>query len=595
MFQNDTNLKKVCYNVIQGDEIMWCKTCNREVSNKKCEICGSETQEDIPVQIQWCSHCNVPIIKALNEPDIDRCPLCNENTNYLTTDIRPAFPAERLLFEILKGKPMEYKDCSVWVNNNKYYVNGKTFSLSSKELKEANPDEVREKLAYYKEKNEKECSFQKYIDLFIQANKERLNYIKSEAFAFIQKEASKYDEEQLVISFSGGKDSTVVADLTVRALSNPSIVHIYGDTTLEFPLSYEYVQRFKKNNPMCIFKTAKNRDQEFYDVAEKIGPPARMLRWCCTMFKTGPITRTINGLFREKSILTFYGIRKNESVSRSKYNRVEDKAGSVKILKQKVASPIFYWCDGDIWLYMLAESVDFNDAYKLGYDRVGCWCCPNNNERSQFLAKIYMPEQFKKWRQFLIDFAKSVGKPDPEVYVDEGKWKARQGGNGVKAAENIKIKYTNCTAEDHAKIYQLNRPIEDYFYNMFTPFGIVSRELGKKLINEVIVLDMRTNVPIISIQPFNQDGYQYAVKIKTMNVEKHDDLQRMIGYQVRKYNACMKCLKCESICRFGAITITPDEYRIDENKCKRCKACVTPKILVGGCLMTNYLSVKDDD
>ncbi len=573
---------------------MWCKECNREVSNPICEICGNKAQEDIPVQIQWCSHCNTPIIRALNDIKINTCPLCNGKTTYLTTDVRPAFPAERLLFEILKGEPMKYRDCSVWVNNNKYFINGKSYNLASKELKEADPDYVREQLEKYKKENETNC-FDKYMNLFIEANRERLNYIKSEAFDYIQKEASKYEEEQLVISFSGGKDSTVVADLVVRALSNPSIVHIYGDTTLEFPLSYEYVQRFRKNNPKCIFKTSKNRDQVFYDVAKQIGPPARMLRWCCTMFKTGPITRTINSLFRDKSILTFYGIRKNESVSRSKYNRTEDKAGSVKILKQKVASPIFYWCDADIWLYMIAENVDFNDAYRLGYDRVGCWCCPNNNERSQFLAKIYMPEQFRVWRNFLIDFAKSVGKPDPENYVDGGFWKARQGGNGVKAAENIKIKYTNCTAEDHAKIYSLNRPIEDYFYNMFTPFGKVSRELGKKLINEVIVLDIRTNVPIISIQPFTNENYQYAVKIKTMNVEKHDDLQRMISYQIRKYNACMRCLKCESICRFGAITITPDEYRIDENKCMRCKACVSPKILVGGCLMSNYLSVKDDD
>jgi len=574
---------------------MWCKSCNREVSNEICEICGNKTQEDIPIQIQWCNDCNIPIIKSLNDINIGVCPICNSKTKYLTTDIRPAFPAERLLFEILKGYPMKYKDSSVWVNNNKYYVDGESFNLSSKELKEANADNVRELLEKFKEENESSNAFNKYMNLYIQANKERLNYIKDEAFEFIKKEASKFEEEQIVISFSGGKDSTVVADLVVRALSNPSIVHIYGDTTLEFPLSYEYAQRFKRNNPKCIFKTSKNRDQEFYDVAKTIGPPARMLRWCCTMFKTGPITRTINSLFRDKMILTFYGIRKNESVSRSKYNRVEDKAGSVKILKQKVASPIFYWSDADIWLYMIGENVDFNDAYKLGYDRVGCWCCPNNNERSQFLAKVYMPEQFKKWREFLIDFAKSVGKPDPEEYVDGGFWKARQGGNGVKASENIKIKYTNCTAEDHAKIYQLNRPIEDYFYNLFIPFGIVSKELGRKLINEVIVLDNRTNVPIISIQPFNRDGFDNAVKIKTMNVEKHEDLQRMISYQIRKYNACMRCLKCESICRFGAITISPDEYKIDENKCKRCKACVTPKILDGGCLMKKYLAIKDDD
>lgn len=32
-------------------------------------------------------------------------------------------------------------------------------------------------------------------------------------------------------------------------------------------------------------------------------------------------------------------------------------------------------------------------------------------------------------------------------------------------------------------------------------------------------------MPILSIQPFNQDDYEYAVKIRTMNVQDHDDLQ----------------------------------------------------------------------
>ena len=318
-----------------------------------------------------------------------------------------------------------------------------------------------------------------------------------------------------------------------------------------------------------------------------------MMLWCCSMFKTGPITRILNNLYKDAQILTFYGIRKYESVSRSKYDRVSSNNESVKIQKQTVAAPIFDWRDIDVWLYLLGEKVDFNDAYRLGYDRVGCWCCPNNNERAQFLSKIYMPEEYKKWHDFLVDFAKRIGKPDPEVYVDTGKWKARQGGNGVKAADDIKIKFTNCTAEENAKIYQLNKPITDSFYSLFSPFGKVSRELGRKLIGEVIVLDMKHNVPIISIQPFKQPGYDYSVKIKTMNVANHDDLQRMAGYQIRKYNACRKCLKCESLCKAGAIMIYGDTYRIDEAKCKRCKMCVTAKYLDGGCKMTNYLATKE--
>lgn len=111
----------------------------------------------------------------------------------------------------------------------------------------------------------------------------------------------------------------------------------------------------------------------------------------------------------------------------------------------------------------------------------------------------------------MIDFAKKIGKPDPEVYVDTGKWKARQGGNGLAAANDVKIKFTNCTAEEHAKIYKLVRPFDDELVNMFTPFGRVAPELGQKLLHEVLVVDVRINVPILSIQPFGQSDFEYAV------------------------------------------------------------------------------------
>lgn len=570
---------------------MWCKKCKKEIFNEKCDVCGTKALDKAPFEVYWCDSCNVPIIKQANDIAKEVCPVCGEKTHYLSSDLRPVFSEERLLVEILFDLPLKFINSSVWAFNNRYFIDGKVKVLPTKKFLESDVSKIIESLEKYKPQNNYD-SFNLNIKKFVNANMDRLNYIKSEAYDFIRETASKYPPENTVISFSGGKDSTVVADLVVRALQNPSLVHIFGNTTLEFPLTYEYEKRFRKNNPKAILKIAKNKEQDFYKVCEDIGPPARMMRWCCSMFKTGPITRVLNNLYRDKQILTFYGIRKYESISRSKYDRVSSNNESVKIQKQTVAAPIFEWKDIDVWLYMLAENVDFNDAYRLGYDRVGCWCCPNNNTRAQFLAQIYMPEQYEKWHTFLVDFARKIGKPDPEVYVDTGKWKARQGGNGVAAAEDIKIKFTNCTAEDHAKIYQLNKPIDDSFYSLFNPFGIVSKELGRKLIGEVIVMDIKHNVPIISLQPFKQEGYDYAIKVKTMNVANHEDIQRMAGYQIRKYNACRKCLKCESLCKFGAISIFGDTYKIDGNKCKRCKKCVTAKYLDGGCKMASYLATK---
>lgn len=571
---------------------MWCKNCNIETNEEICPICGTKTVEDIPTEVYWCMECLVPVIQDINQIDKGVCPICGRKMKYLSTDLRPVFPEERLLIEILIGaKPHEYIKESIWAANSRYYINGKTVTIPSKLFAEANISEIVKQLDENKSWNTYDF-FNNHIEKFLKANEGRLHYLRDEAHSFIRKAIEKFDEENIVLSFSGGKDSTVTADIVIKALGNPSLVHIFGDTTLEFPMTIQYANRYRENHSQAIFQIAKNREQDFYDVCEDIGPPARMMRWCCSMFKTGPITRVINSLYHNQQILTFYGIRKSESVSRSKYNRIENDAESVKIQQQTVASPIFFWKDFDIWLYILAEKVDFNDAYRLGYDRVGCWCCPNNNQRAQFLSRIYMPEQSKKWREFLIDFAKKIGKLDAEIYVDTGKWKARQGGNGLVSAGDVKIKFINCTTEEHAKIYRLVQPVDDELIGMFTPFGRVAPELGQKLLNEVVVLDLKTNVPILSIQPFGQDGYEYSVKVKTMNVAEHDDLQRMVGYQIRKFNACRKCLKCESLCRAGAISIAGDSYYINPDKCVRCKMCVTAKYLTGGCMMDKYLRTK---
>lgn len=572
---------------------MWCKNCNIETNDSICPVCGAETAEDLPVEVYWCDSCNIPLIHTANQIDKGSCPICAHKTRYLTADLRPVFPEERLLLALLVGKePGAFMENSVWAADSRYYIDGgKPINLSTKKLAETDTDKIASGIAA-----NQGCidytAFGAQIKAFSLANRHRLDYLKDEAFNFVRTASIKYKEENIVISFSGGKDSTVTADLVTKALSNPSLVHIFGNTTLEFPLTVEYANRFRDNHPLAIFQIAKNEEQNFYDVCEDIGPPARMMRWCCSMFKTGPITRVINSLYRSQQILTFYGIRKSESVSRSKYNRIEDDAESVKIQQQTVASPIFFWKDIDIWLYILAEGIDFNAAYRLGYDRVGCWCCPNNNLRAQFLSRIYMPEQFKAWRKFLIDFAKKIGKPDPEVYVDTGKWKARQGGNGLASSGDIKIRFTNCTTEDHAKIYSLLRPYDDELIGMFVPFGRIAPELGNKLLQETIVLDSRTNIPILSIQPFSQDGYEHAVKVRTMNVADHDEVQRMVGYQIRKFNACRKCLKCESLCRAGAISIIGGYYYINPDKCVHCKKCMTNKYLVGGCMMEKYLKSK---
>ena len=571
---------------------MYCIKCNRYTDSGTCPECGKETTEEAPHVVYWCDSCRIPVIHTPGSRRIT-CPGCGEDANYLCTDMRPVFPEERLFFEVMTGKPNLYIDDSVWASGSKYYVNGKPYNLSVAEILAADPVRVRADIDANEAGNGYE-GFNRYIERFVEMNREHLDSIVREACDFVVDAAKGYPEENLVVSFSGGKDSTVTADIAVRALSNPYLVHIFGDTTLEFPSTTEYARRFREDHPLAIFKTAKNYEQDFYDMASVIGPPARMMRWCCSMFKTGPISRAFKSLFGDETILTFYGIRKGESVSRSKYNRIEDSAESVKIQRQKVAAPIFYWNDLDVWLYILSEKIDFNDAYRLGYDRVGCWCCPNNNARAQFLSQIYMPEAATKWRSFLVDFAKQIGKPDPEVYVDTGKWKARQGGNGLAAAKSVHVEASHCATDDSAMIFSLERPYSDELVGLMTPIGDYAHGLGRPLLDEKVIVDHQTGEPLISIMPFTQAGYEYAAKVRVLKAGDEDALLRMAKYQVVKFNACRQCLKCEGLCRFGAISITGDGYRIDPDKCVRCHQCVTDKYLEGGCLMRKYLRTKED-
>lgn len=577
---------------MSGEGLVYCSRCNRFTDNSICPECGRETLEKAPHVVYWCDSCNTPLIH-IPEGNRVSCPTCGNEARYLCADLRPVFPEERLLFEIMAAEPLAYKDDSVWAVGSKYYVNGKPFNITIAEILTIDPLEIREKLAKYSAEND-DSGFLSHIKTFVEANQSHKDEIVREACDFIVDAAKGYAEENLVVSFSGGKDSTATADLAVRALSDPYLVHIFGDTTLEFPSTIEYAKRFRDSHPLAIFKVARNNEQAFYDVAEEIGPPARMMRWCWSMFKTGPISRAFKGLYGDQPILTFYGIRKSESVSRSKYNRIEDSAESVKIQRQKVAAPIFYWNDIDVWLYILAEGIDFNDAYRLGYERVGCWCCPNNNPRAQFLSQIYMPEESKKWHDFLVEFARRIGKPDPEVYVDTGKWKARQGGNGVAAASSVLVEASHCATEDNAMIFSLERPFSDEFVGLFTPIGDYAPGLGRKLLDERVFVDHRTNEPVIAVMPFTQPGYEYAAKIRILREADAESLLRMAKYQVVKYNACRQCLKCESLCRFGAISITGDGYRIDPAKCVHCRQCVTDRYLEGGCLMRKYLKTKGE-
>ena len=563
-----------------------CSGCKLETEMSVCPHCGKRTQVNIS-ELYWCSHCNIPTYDEV-------CPICGNKGKYFTSDARPVFPEERLLIELMIGEPFKFINDSVWNGSgNRYYINGKKLDLKLGDFSQFDIEGIKKDYAFYKIKNSYDA-FNKYIDLFLKANLEHYNYITTEACRWIEEEAKSYDGSSMFVSFSGGKDSTVVSSLVTKALGRSDVIHIFGNTTLEFPYTLDYVDRFRTNNRFTPLLRAENKEQDFFNLCESFGPPSRMLRWCCTIFKTGYIGDKILKTFKNKTaVLTFYGIRRFESSSRSKYERKDE---SPKISKQRVTSPIIDWTDFDIWLYILSSKIDFNDAYRLGFTRVGCWCCPNNSKWSEFLTKIYMPELYAKLRNMLLSFAVKMGKEDPEEYVNSGGWKARQGGAGVELSKNVNVAFKPCATDENSFNYDLNKPINETLYELFKPFGVLNFDMGNSRLGEVYILDSKSNMPIMKLKgKLGSNELRVTVLKKPIARKvKLVEIEQKIKCQITKFQLCTGCHACENACKLNAIKLTKIgqsdyeyDYKIDSNKCVHCFECITH--YPGGCYMRRVL------
>ena len=549
-----------------------CNNCNDlECETSICPVCNSRTQIK-KTELYWCKNCNIPLYNKI-------CSCCNSEAEYIGTDIRPVFPEERLLLECLRNKPFEFAEQSIWnTSGNNYIINGKKIKFSVKESINKDYKIIKNIINENKEKNryyEENFFEQDYIKKFIEANKLRLSYITTEAINYIKEQSLGYSDDSMFVSFSGGKDSTVTSDIVMKALGRENIIHVYGDTTLEYPTTALYLKRFRevhKKTPMLV---AKNKEQNFNELCKVIGPPSRLMRWCCTIFKTGAITRKIDATFKDKkNILTFQGIRRNESTARSKYDRESD---SSKISKQHTIAPLIDWQEFDIWLYILSNNIDFNEAYRQGFSRVGCWCCPNNSLWSEYLSSIYMTEEYNEFHKILLEFAKNIGKPDPDEYISSG--------------------FKPCVLIENTLNFELSKNVDNSLYELFKPFGSINFTIGNKRLNEVYILQNKTNEPIIKLTGrIGQNKLKVSI-IKFIGPFKDmKTAEMLIKNQITKYQTCIGCLACESNCKFDAIKITNINdrdnisYKIDENKCVGCLECV--KHFSGGCFMKKVLRTK---
>ena len=377
-------------------------------------------------------------------------------------------------------------------------------------------------------------------------NKDLMTVIEDSTVKRIVKEYEKFKKRLDIfhVAFSGGKDSAVLLDLVKKALPKGSFVVIFGDTGMEFPDTYDAVEitRQQCEADGTPFYTAKShfKPHESWYI---FGPPARVLRWCCSVHKSTPQTIKMREITGKNNYigLDFVGVRAAESFTRSQYDY---ESFGKKQQGQYSYNPILEWTSAEIWMYIFDNGIHVNATYKKGNSRAGCLFCPMGGGKGDYMQRISYPQEVDSYINIIKNLnSRNAGDEAAlSTYVSNGGWNARKNGRDLTIGSN--------NYDDKIENGKLIITVK----HVQTSWREWIKTLGKISFDYIV----------------EENGDSLVVTCDASLVKKEPSTIKKFKQVFKKSASCVGCRVCETNCRNGCISF---ENGLHINNCIGCGQC----------------------
>lgn len=418
----------------------------------------------------------------------------------------------------------------------------------------------------------------RFIDIpkMVEKNKDILEKITQET---IKKVFNTYIEfknkvDVFYVAFSGGKDSVVTLDIVQRALPHNEFKVLFGDTGMEFPDTYDIVNKIelqcKEQN--IEFIRAKSEFEPHF-TWKKFGPPATVTRWCCSVHKTAPQVICLREMIGKDNFtgMAFVGIRSSESISRSEYDYV---SLGEKHKGQYSCNPILEWNSAELYLYIYKQDILLSETYKKGNRRAGCLVCPRAAERNEYMARACYTEEFDKFIDIIrCMYTKNFESIyDLDKFIENGGWKARKNGRDI----DIQINYVENVGKEYHTI-KINKA-KTSWKEWIKTIGI--------LVNDTSPYKIMFKNKQYEIQ-VNENGDDIEVIYESSLLKEDPLFIKLIKNVFRKAACCVLCRECEADCHNGCITMKNGIFKISD----KCVSCFQCHKVEKGCLVYKSLEL----